>query len=203
MENPRVFFDVAIGGEAAGRVVMELRADVAPRTVENFRALCTGERGVGSSGKRLHFRGSRFHRIIPGFMCQGGDFTRGNGTGGESIYGEVRPGAAGRRGGLPGPRRWRRRGRAPLRAPLAAARAARCCARRPPLRRAPLSRPAPASRPAQLPTHYPSPDVCGRELCAAARRGGHPVDGQRGAGHQRLPVLPVHRAHALAGRQAR
>mmetsp|Transcript_12833 Transcript_12833/g.36828 ORF Transcript_12833/g.36828 Transcript_12833/m.36828 type:complete len:152 (-) Transcript_12833:1744-2199(-) len=66
---------------------MTLRADVVPKTAENFRALVTGERGVGSSGKPLHFLGSPFHRVIPGFMCQGGDFTRENGTGGESIYG--------------------------------------------------------------------------------------------------------------------
>ncbi|MGF1520573.1 MAG: peptidylprolyl isomerase [Nodosilinea sp.] len=85
--NPKVFFDVTVGGTPAGRIVMELRADVAPKTAENFRALCTGEKGMGTSGKPLHFKGSSFHRIIPEFMCQGGDFTRGNGTGGESIYG--------------------------------------------------------------------------------------------------------------------
>jgi peptidylprolyl isomerase len=85
--NPKVFFDITIGGTPAGRIVMELRADVAPKTAENFRALCTGEKGMGTAGKPLHFKGSSFHRIIPEFMCQGGDFTRGNGTGGESIYG--------------------------------------------------------------------------------------------------------------------
>lgn len=87
MINPRVFFDVSIGGSPAGRIVMELYADTTPRTAENFRALCTGEKGVGRSGKPLHYKGSIFHRVIPSFMCQGGDFTRGDGTGGESIYG--------------------------------------------------------------------------------------------------------------------
>merc|ERR1712187_524750 len=82
-----VFFDMTIGGAPAGRITMELRADVAPKTVENFRALCTGEKGTGKSGKPLHGKGSKFHRIIPNFMLQGGDFTRGDGTGGESIYG--------------------------------------------------------------------------------------------------------------------
>ncbi|KAL3030637.1 hypothetical protein AAZX31_03G230700 [Glycine max] len=66
---------------------MELFVDATPKTAENFRALCTGEMGIGKSGKPLHYKGSAFHRIIPEFMCQGGDFTKGNGTGGESIYG--------------------------------------------------------------------------------------------------------------------
>ncbi len=87
MANPRVFFDITIGEKPAGRIVFELFADVVPKTAENFRALCTGEKGMGKSGKALHYKGSRFHRIIQQFMCQGGDFTRGNGTGGESIYG--------------------------------------------------------------------------------------------------------------------
>jgi peptidylprolyl isomerase len=88
MANPIVFFDMSIGGQPAGRIEMTLRADVVPKTAENFRCLCTGEKGTGRSGKPLHFKSSSFHRVITDFMCQGGDFTRGNGTGGESIYGE-------------------------------------------------------------------------------------------------------------------
>ncbi|KAH0790967.1 peptidyl-prolyl cis-trans isomerase [Histomonas meleagridis] len=85
MSNPRVYFDVSIGGQPAGRIVFELFADVVPRTAENFRCLCTGEKSTPA--KKLSYKGCVFHRIIPNFMIQGGDFTRGNGTGGESIYG--------------------------------------------------------------------------------------------------------------------
>jgi peptidylprolyl isomerase len=88
---PRVFFDVSIGGKAAGRVTMELRSDVVPKTAENFRSLCVGNAGVSRSGKPLHYKGSTFHRVIPDFMIQGGDFTNGNGTGGASIYGDRFP----------------------------------------------------------------------------------------------------------------
>lgn len=88
MARVKVFFDITIGSSPAGRIIMELYNDIVPKTAENFRALCTGEKGKGKSGKPLHFKDSKFHRIIPQFMCQGGDFTKGNGTGGESIYGE-------------------------------------------------------------------------------------------------------------------
>jgi len=86
--NPRTFFDVEIDGKKIGRIVFQVYADVVPRTAENFRALCTGEKGLSKiSGLRLHYKGCPFHRIIKNFMIQGGDFQHKNGTGGESIYG--------------------------------------------------------------------------------------------------------------------
>ncbi|KAJ5111172.1 hypothetical protein N7532_001707 [Penicillium argentinense] len=87
-KRSRVFFDIQIGDQKAGRITFELFDDVVPKTADNFRALCTGEKGTGTQGKPLTYKGSIFHRVIKQFMIQGGDFTAFNGTGGESIYGE-------------------------------------------------------------------------------------------------------------------
>ncbi len=84
----KTFFDITIDGEKVGRIVFGLFGDIVPKTVLNFKSLCTGENGIGQTGKKLHYKGSRFHRIVPGFVIQGGDFITDNGTGGESIYGK-------------------------------------------------------------------------------------------------------------------
>lgn len=81
MSKPRVFFDITADNAPLGRIVFELENSVTPKTAENFRSLCTGD-------NKMTYKGSGFHRIIPQFMCQGGDFTNHNGTGGRSIYGE-------------------------------------------------------------------------------------------------------------------
>ena len=88
-DNPRVFLDISIDQKPAGKIVIELFADKVPKTAENFRMLCTGEKGVGRSGAKLHYAGCKFHRIIPNFLIQSGDFISNTGTQNESVYGPV------------------------------------------------------------------------------------------------------------------
>ncbi|KAJ6634791.1 Peptidyl-prolyl cis-trans isomerase D, partial [Pseudolycoriella hygida] len=87
--NPIVYLDIRIGDEDVGRIIIELRSDVVPKTAENFRALCTGEKGIGRSGKALHYKGSKFHKVQRMFMAQGGDIVSDKGCNGESIYGPI------------------------------------------------------------------------------------------------------------------
>ncbi|KAK2592380.1 Peptidyl-prolyl cis-trans isomerase H [Conoideocrella luteorostrata] len=84
--NPLVFFDIAIGGQPLGRITFELFKDVVPKTAENFRQFCTGE-SKDSQGRSQGYKGSKFHRVIPTFMIQGGDFLNGDGTGSTCIWG--------------------------------------------------------------------------------------------------------------------
>ncbi|KAI1888919.1 hypothetical protein AGOR_G00173720 [Albula goreensis] len=87
-DRPQCYFDVEINREPVGRIVFQLFSDVCPKTSKNFLCLCTGEKGTGkTTGKKLCYKGSTFHRVVKNFMVQGGDFTEGNGRGGESIYG--------------------------------------------------------------------------------------------------------------------
>lgn len=85
-DNPVVFFDISIGGSPSGRIYIELFADVVPKTAENFRQFCTGEKL--RNGIPIGYKNAPFHRVIKDFMTQGGDFIKGDGTGSYSIYGE-------------------------------------------------------------------------------------------------------------------
>lgn len=90
LKNPECFLDIQISGKDVGKIIIELFESIVPKTVANFRHLCKGDKGIEpKSGKLRHFVGSTFHRVIKGFMIQGGDFTDGNGTGGGSIYGDT------------------------------------------------------------------------------------------------------------------
>ena len=84
----KVYFDIEIDGKLHGRITMGLFGRILPKTSENFRALCTGEKGIGNFGKPLHYQGSHIHRVVGTFLLNGGDIIRGDGHGGESIYGE-------------------------------------------------------------------------------------------------------------------
>lgn len=87
-DRPQCYFDVEINREPVGRIVFQLFSDICPKTSKNFLCLCTGEKGSGkATGKKLCYKGSTFHRVVKNFMIQGGDFTEGNGRGGESIFG--------------------------------------------------------------------------------------------------------------------
>jgi peptidylprolyl isomerase len=88
-KNPRCFLDISVDGKHEGRIKIKLLQNIVPKTCENFRALCTGEKGLGARGKVLHYKNTYLHTVIPGFYCQGGDFVEGNGVGGASIYGEI------------------------------------------------------------------------------------------------------------------
>ena len=103
--NPVVFMDISVGKAAPKRVTFELFKDTVPKTAANFYHLCVGDKGMGKCGKPLSYKGSGAHRIIPQFMIQAGDFERGNGTGGESIYGAkfADESFAGKAGKHPGP----------------------------------------------------------------------------------------------------
>lgn len=87
-DRPQCHFDIEINREPVGRIMFQLFSDICPKTCKNFLCLCSGEKGLGkTTGKKLCYKGSTFHRVVKNFMIQGGDFSEGNGKGGESIYG--------------------------------------------------------------------------------------------------------------------